>query len=46
MIFLLHDVEAYDHARISRTLGVSEQESQLGLHQARLCLRQLLANKA
>ncbi|HEV2118165.1 MAG TPA: sigma factor-like helix-turn-helix DNA-binding protein [Terriglobales bacterium] len=46
MIFLLHDVEAYDHARIARTLGVSEQESQYGLHQARLRLRQLLAAKA
>lgn len=46
MIFLMHDVEAYDHARIARTLGVSEQESQFGLHQARLCLRQLLAVKA
>lgn len=46
MIFLLHDVEAYDHARISRSLGVSEQESQLGLHQARLRLRQLLSAKA
>lgn len=45
MIFLLHDVEAYDHARIARTLGVSEQESQFGLHQARLRLRQLLAAK-
>lgn len=45
MIFLLHDVEAYDHARIARTLGVSEQESQFGLHQARLRLRQLLAGK-
>ena len=45
MIFLLHDVEAYEHARIARTLGVSEQESQLGLHQARLRLRQLLAAK-
>ncbi len=43
IIFLLHDVEAYDHARIARTLGVSEQESQFGLHQARLRLRQLLA---
>lgn len=46
MIFLLHDVEAYDHARIARTLGVSEQESQFGLHHARLRLRQLLAAKA
>ena len=40
-----HDVEAYDHSRIARTLGVSEQESQFGLHQARLRLRQLLAAK-
>ena len=46
MIFLLHDVEAYGHARIARTLGVSEQESQFGLHQARLRLRQLLASKS
>jgi hypothetical protein len=46
MIFLLHDVEAYDHGRIARTLGVSEQESQFGLHQARLRLRQLLASNA
>jgi RNA polymerase sigma-70 factor (ECF subfamily) len=46
MIFLMHDVEAYDHARIARALGVSEQESQFGLHQARLYLRQLLAAKA
>ena len=45
IIFLLHDVEAYDHSRIARTLGVSEQESQFGLHQARLRLRQLRAAK-
>jgi RNA polymerase sigma-70 factor (ECF subfamily) len=43
MIFLLHDVEGYDHARIVRTLGVSEDESRIGLHQARLRLRNLLA---
>ena len=46
MIFLMHDVEAYDHSRIARTLGLSEQESQFGLHQARLRLRQLLVAKA
>jgi RNA polymerase sigma-70 factor (ECF subfamily) len=43
MIFLLHDVEGYDHARIARTLGVSEQESRNGVHQARLRMRNLLA---
>ena len=46
MVFLLHDVERYDHARISRLLGLSEQESACGLHQARLRLRELLASMA
>jgi DNA-directed RNA polymerase specialized sigma24 family protein len=43
MIFLMHDVESYDHARIARTLGLSDEESRLGLHQARLRMRELLA---
>ncbi len=43
LIFLLHDVESYDHARIARTLGISDVESRLGLHQARLRLREILA---
>jgi RNA polymerase sigma-70 factor (ECF subfamily) len=43
MIFLLHDVEGYDHSRIVRTLGITEDESQTGLHQARLRMRNLLA---
>jgi len=43
MIFLLHDVERCEPARISRVLGLSEQEAVLGLHQARLRLRELLA---
>ena len=42
MIFLMHDVESYDHARIGRALGLSEEESRSGLHQARLRLRELL----
>jgi RNA polymerase sigma-70 factor (ECF subfamily) len=42
LIFLLHDVEGYDHARIVRTLGISGDESRNGLHQARLRLRNLL----
>lgn len=43
MIFLLHDVEGYDHARVARTLGISQDESQNGVHQARLRMRNLLA---
>jgi RNA polymerase sigma-70 factor (ECF subfamily) len=43
MVFLLHDVEGYGHARVARTLRITEDESQTGLHQARLRLRNLLA---
>jgi RNA polymerase sigma-70 factor, ECF subfamily len=43
MIFLMHDVERYDHARIARTLGLDDDESRVGLHQARLRMRELLA---
>jgi RNA polymerase sigma-70 factor, ECF subfamily len=43
VIFLMHDVEGYDHARISRTIGLSADESRAGLHQARLRMRELLA---
>jgi RNA polymerase sigma-70 factor, ECF subfamily len=43
MVFLLHDVESYNHPRIAHLLGINEQESQHGLHQARLRLRELLA---
>jgi RNA polymerase sigma-70 factor (ECF subfamily) len=43
MIFLMHDVENYGHERIAGYLGLSEDESVLGLHQARLRLRNLLA---
>ena len=43
LIFLLHDVESYDHARVARLLSISVEESQQGLHQARLRLREILA---
>ena len=43
LIFLLHDVEGYEHDRIGRLLGLSVEECQLGLHQARVCIRQTLA---
>jgi DNA-directed RNA polymerase specialized sigma24 family protein len=42
MIFCMHDGDGYDHARIARTLGVNENDSQQGLHQARLRIRELV----
>ena len=44
MIFVLHDVEQYSHGRIARLLGISQDESIQGLHQARLRLRELLVS--
>jgi RNA polymerase sigma-70 factor, ECF subfamily len=43
LIFLLHDVEGYDHQRIARLLGIDENESQFGLHQARVEVRELVS---
>ena len=43
MIFLLHDVEGYHHSRIAKALGISMDESQSGLHQARIRIRNLVA---
>ena len=43
-IFVMHDGEGYSHERIARTLGITEQESQSGLHQARLRIRELVAD--
>jgi RNA polymerase sigma-70 factor (ECF subfamily) len=43
MIFLMHDVEGYEHGRIGHLLGISEEESKLGLHQARVQIRELIA---
>ncbi len=44
LIFLMHDVEGYDHARIARLLDITEDGARQGLHQARLRMRELLAN--
>jgi RNA polymerase sigma-70 factor, ECF subfamily len=43
LIFLLHDVERYEHRKIARLLGFTEEESQFAVHQARLRMRELLA---
>jgi RNA polymerase sigma-70 factor, ECF subfamily len=42
LIFLLHDVEGYAHAGIARLLGITEADCRLGLHQARLRIRELV----
>jgi RNA polymerase sigma-70 factor (ECF subfamily) len=46
MIFCMHDGDGYDHARIARTLDISEDESRQGLHQARLRIRELVSVRA
>lgn len=43
LIFLFHDVEGYNHERIATLLGISEDESCYGLHQARLRIRELVS---
>jgi len=43
LIFLMHDVEGYEHEKISRLLGISEEESRFGVHQARVQIRNLIA---
>jgi RNA polymerase sigma-70 factor (ECF subfamily) len=43
MAFLLHDVENYDHARIGNMLGITEEESQQAVCQARILIRELVS---
>jgi RNA polymerase sigma-70 factor (ECF subfamily) len=43
MAFLLHDVESYDHSRIARMLGITEEESQSAVCQARILIRELVS---
>ena len=41
-VFILHDVEGYEHEQISRMLGCAVGTSKSQLHKARLKLRRLL----
>lgn len=41
-VFVLHDVEGYEHNEIARILGVAEGTSKSQLHKARVRLRDLL----
>ena len=42
-VFVLHDVEGYEHEEIASTLGVTIGTSKSQLHKARMRLRELLA---
>jgi RNA polymerase sigma-70 factor (ECF subfamily) len=42
-VFVLHDVEGYEHEEIASTLGVTVGTSKSQLHKARMRLRELLA---
>ena len=44
LLFVMHDGEGYSHERMSKMLGITEEESKLGLHQARLRIRELVAD--
>jgi RNA polymerase sigma-70 factor (ECF subfamily) len=41
-VFLLKEVEGYDHAEIAELLGISTANSEVRLHRARRQLRDLL----
>lgn len=45
-VFVLHDVEGYDHQEIAQMLGFAEGTSKSQLHKARLKLRQMLRQQA
>lgn len=45
-VFILHDVEGYEHEEIARMMGVSEGTSKSQLHKARLKLRSLIRQQA
>lgn len=45
-VFILHDVEGYEHEEVARILGCSVGTSKSQLHKARLKLRKLLQKKS
>ena len=45
MVFILHDVEGYEHGQIARILGCSIGTSKSQLHKSRMRLRQLLTKR-
>lgn len=45
MVFILHDVEGYEHGQIAQILGCSIGTSKSQLHKSRMRLRQLLTKR-
>lgn len=45
-VFVLHDVEGFEHEEVARSLGISVGTSKSQLHKARMKLRGLLNKKA
>lgn len=45
-VFVLHDVEGYEHEEIARMLGISVGTTKSQLHKARMKLRQMLTASA
>jgi RNA polymerase sigma-70 factor (ECF subfamily) len=45
-VFVLHDVEGYEHNEVAEMLGISEGTSKSQLHKARLKLRGLIRQQA
>jgi RNA polymerase sigma-70 factor (ECF subfamily) len=45
-VFLLHDVQGYEHEEIARLLGITPGTSKSQLHKARMRLRMLLQEQA
>ena len=46
LAFLLHDVEGYSHEQVARTLSISEEESRRAVIQARILIREIVAQKS
>jgi len=44
-VFLLHDVEGFEHEEVARIMGISVGTSKSQLHKARLKLRGLLVKR-
>jgi RNA polymerase sigma-70 factor (ECF subfamily) len=44
-VFVLHDVEGFEHEEVARKMGISVGTSKSQLHKARLKLRGLLIKK-
>ena len=45
-VFVLHDVEGYEHGEIGKMLGISEGTLKSQLHKARLKLREMIRQQA